>query len=83
LQPDNIFMTINRDFHKRQRRLVSPAFSIQFIASLESYMLSVVGRLFDKMELSLKETSKFDLGNGFQNLVRFDERGPSTTISPC
>lgn len=63
-------MTNDKTFHRTLRRLISPAFSIQFIGTLEKYMLEMVGRLFSKIEASnATGGDKFDLGNGFQNLA--------------
>ncbi|KAJ3334879.1 hypothetical protein HDU93_007123, partial [Gonapodya sp. JEL0774] len=36
--PDNIFVTTSKPFHKRARRLVTPAFSIKYLNNLEPFM---------------------------------------------
>ncbi|ORZ02865.1 cytochrome P450 [Syncephalastrum racemosum] len=46
----NTFNTIDKVHHKRRRRILSPAFSVKFLASLESYMTSMTENLIRRID---------------------------------
>ncbi|KAI9010556.1 cytochrome P450 [Hyaloraphidium curvatum] len=69
-QPDNIFSTLDKAFHKRERRLIGPAFANQIVNSLEPLMLEVVSHLFSKIDQTMAAEGRFDFGRGIQNLAQ-------------
>lgn len=57
-QPDNMFITAEKNLHRKLRRLVSPAFSTTYIASLEPYMMQVVHSLVKKVDEAAQAESR-------------------------
>ncbi|KAG0238559.1 hypothetical protein BGW42_004321 [Actinomortierella wolfii] len=53
-QPD-LFSTRDKDFHKTRRRLVSPAFGLAYLRTLEPIMHEYTGRLIKKIDAILKD----------------------------
>ncbi|CAG8807347.1 36621_t:CDS:10, partial [Gigaspora margarita] len=49
-----LFSSIDKTFHKQRRRIISPAFSIKYIASLEKLMLTCIKDLVYNVDEMLK-----------------------------
>ncbi|CAB4390065.1 cytochrome P450 [Rhizophagus irregularis] len=64
-----LFSATDRIFHKQRKRLLSPAFSIKYIASLEPLMQSCINVLVDRIKTISSITSKSDLA------LKFNENG--------
>ncbi|KAI9473438.1 MAG: cytochrome P450 [Benjaminiella poitrasii] len=62
-QGESIFNTTDKQFHKNRRRLVSTAFSIKYLSSLEPFMISVTRTLIDKIDKEI-EADKDEEGFG-------------------
>ncbi|KAI8879798.1 cytochrome P450 [Backusella circina FSU 941] len=56
----NLFSTRDKDFHKQRRRIVSPAFSIKYLNSLEPFMISVTESLIKKIGKQIENTKNDD-----------------------
>ncbi|KAI8982259.1 cytochrome P450 [Mycotypha africana] len=48
-----LFSTMDQDWHKKRRRIVSPAFSIKYLNSLEPFMVSVTESLIKKLDADI------------------------------
>ncbi|GES84409.1 cytochrome P450 [Rhizophagus clarus] len=64
-----LFSATDRTFHKQRKRLLSPAFSIKYIASLEPLMQSCIKTLIDRVKIMSSLTSKSD------SPLQFNENG--------
>ncbi|CAG8600722.1 18245_t:CDS:10 [Dentiscutata erythropus] len=64
---ETLFSSTDRTFHKQRRRVISPAFSIKYIASLEKLMLTCIKDLVYNVDEMLK--SKGDVLN-IVNLIQ-------------
>ncbi|KAI8882446.1 cytochrome P450 [Backusella circina FSU 941] len=51
-----LFSTRDKVFHKQRRRIISPAFSIKYLNSLEPFMTSVTQTLLDKIGRDIQAT---------------------------
>ncbi|CAM0140406.1 unnamed protein product [Umbelopsis sp. WA50703] len=49
-----LFSTIDKDFHKTRRRVVSPAFSVKYLSALEIYMNAEVDVLNDHIQQAIE-----------------------------
>ncbi|KAI7905069.1 cytochrome P450 [Cokeromyces recurvatus] len=56
-QGESMFNTTNKQFHKNRRRLVSPAFSIKYLSSLEPFMASVMNTFINKINQEIDEST--------------------------
>ncbi|RCH84152.1 hypothetical protein CU098_004663 [Rhizopus stolonifer] len=57
---ENSFNTENKSFHKRIRRLASPAFSNRYISSLDPLFLGVIQSLIDQLDQEIQSTEDKD-----------------------
>ncbi|KAI9275886.1 cytochrome P450 [Phascolomyces articulosus] len=62
--PPTVFNLINRVEHKQRRRIISPAFSIKYINSLESFMQSTTNALVNRVDKDIKKTLDEQTGYG-------------------
>ncbi|KAJ3335101.1 hypothetical protein HDU93_006476 [Gonapodya sp. JEL0774] len=70
--PDNILFTTSETYHKKARRLVSPAFSIKYLNSLEPFTHQVWQTFQSKVELMPANGSGWasvNLQDYFQNMA--------------
>ncbi|KAI9276737.1 cytochrome P450 [Phascolomyces articulosus] len=56
----NVGNADDRDFHKQRRRVISPAFSVKFVDSLERYMITSAGTLMKSVDQSIAQTQRND-----------------------
>ncbi|KAI8144334.1 cytochrome P450 [Fennellomyces sp. T-0311] len=54
--PPTLFNTREKPFHKQRRRLISPAFSVKYINSLEKYMLSTAESFVRRIDRDIEAT---------------------------
>ncbi|KAJ3335237.1 hypothetical protein HDU93_006089 [Gonapodya sp. JEL0774] len=69
--PDNLFMTVDRAFHRRARRMVTPAFSIRYLNNLGGYMVKVWDQ-FQRKVMTLRDAegwAPIDLNKAFHNIA--------------
>ncbi|RUP51560.1 cytochrome P450 [Jimgerdemannia flammicorona] len=68
-----LFNTIELDFHKQRRRILSPAFSISYLNSLEPYIFqateSLVRKLRAEISVGTNERAVVDIWNLLQRLA--------------
>ncbi|KAG2227376.1 hypothetical protein INT45_004332, partial [Circinella minor] len=55
-KPPTLFNTRDKIFHKQRRRIVSPAFSIKYLNSLEHYMLDTTQAFIDRIDQDIEQT---------------------------
>ncbi|KAI8636080.1 cytochrome P450 [Parasitella parasitica] len=53
---ETLFSTDDRQFHKKQRKMAAPAFSIKYLSSLEPYMKDVSRSMLDQVRKSIEST---------------------------
>ncbi|KAG0228024.1 hypothetical protein BGX31_006749 [Mortierella sp. GBA43] len=58
----NLFSSRNKDFHKNRRRLVAPAFGIQYLRSLEPIMHDCIQVLIKKIDEVLEDPTSVKKG---------------------
>ncbi|CAO3635624.1 unnamed protein product [Cunninghamella blakesleeana] len=67
---ETLFSTRDKDLHKHLRRLISPAFSIKYLNSLEEFMHQILIDLVDKIDDTIAANpngqAPFDIWKGFQ-----------------
>ncbi|KAI8144337.1 cytochrome P450 [Fennellomyces sp. T-0311] len=51
-----LFNTRNKAFHKQRRRVISPAFSVKYLNSLETYMLSTAEAFIRRIDSDIEKT---------------------------
>jgi hypothetical protein len=49
-----MFNTVNKDFHKTRRRVISPAFSVKYLSALESLMGASVEEFIHHIKMSVE-----------------------------
>ncbi|CAO3610605.1 unnamed protein product [Cunninghamella echinulata] len=69
---DTLFSTRDKDLHKHLRRLISPAFSIKYLNSLEEFMHNTLENLVNKIDDTIKASpngkeAPFDIWKGLQS----------------
>ncbi|CAB4417395.1 unnamed protein product [Rhizophagus irregularis] len=57
---DTLFSTIDKSFHKKRRRILSPAFSIKYVSSLEPLMILCVKDLIYKVDECIEKKTFSD-----------------------
>ncbi|KAI9497880.1 cytochrome P450 [Zychaea mexicana] len=55
--PPDLLSTIDRAKHKQRRRVLSPAFAVKYLNSLETYMLKTTQAFFDRIDRDIAKTS--------------------------
>ncbi|KAI8144332.1 cytochrome P450 [Fennellomyces sp. T-0311] len=55
-----LFSTTDKGFHKQRRRVVSPAFSIKYLNSLEPYMQTTTESFVKRIDNDISETKRAD-----------------------
>lgn len=53
-----LFSTIDKDFHKTRRRVVSPAFSVKYLSALEIFMSAEIDVLNDHIRSAIKSAKQ-------------------------
>ncbi|CAO3674069.1 unnamed protein product [Umbelopsis vinacea] len=51
---ETMFNTVNKDFHKTRRRVISPAFSVKYLSALESLMGASVEEFIHHIKMSVE-----------------------------
>ncbi|KAI8338009.1 cytochrome P450 [Chlamydoabsidia padenii] len=65
---DTTFSTRDKEVHKRLRRLISPAFSIKYLNSLEGHLADVMDTLMNKIEnAAARENYNLDIWKLFEH----------------
>ncbi|KAI9255171.1 cytochrome P450 [Phascolomyces articulosus] len=54
--PPTLFNTRDKPFHKQRRRIISPAFSVKYLNSLEGYMRETTQSFIDRIDRDINET---------------------------
>ncbi|KAI9499051.1 cytochrome P450 [Zychaea mexicana] len=57
-----LFSTVDKIFHKQRRRVISPAFSVKYLNSLEPYMLKTTESFIGRIDKDIANTNR---GDGF------------------
>ncbi|KAF9093840.1 hypothetical protein BGX29_009785 [Mortierella sp. GBA35] len=75
----NLFSSRNRDFHKNRRRLVAPAFGLQYLRSLEPIMHDCIHIMIQKIDEILQDPTSVQNGakvlpQGHINICSFMNR---------
>ncbi|KAF9331192.1 hypothetical protein BGZ91_012214 [Linnemannia elongata] len=75
----NLFSSRNKDFHKNRRRLVAPAFGLQYLRSLEPIMADCIHILIRKIDEILQDPTSVQNGakvlpKGHINICSFMNR---------
>ncbi|KAI7861163.1 cytochrome P450 [Circinella umbellata] len=55
-----LFSTVDKSFHKQRRRVISPAFSIKYLNSLEPYMLTTTENFIKRIDQDIEKTKRSD-----------------------
>ncbi|KAI8144826.1 cytochrome P450 [Fennellomyces sp. T-0311] len=55
-----LFSSVDKSFHKQRRRVVSPAFSVKYLNSLEKYMLTTTQSFIDRVDRDIQATAGSD-----------------------
>ncbi|KAI8139344.1 cytochrome P450 [Fennellomyces sp. T-0311] len=58
--PPTLINQTDKDAHKQRRRVVSPAFSVKYLNSLETYMLDVTGNFIRRIDTDIEKTKNAD-----------------------
>ncbi|KAI9498282.1 cytochrome P450 [Zychaea mexicana] len=51
-----LFSAVDKNFHKQRRRIVSPAFSVKYVNSLEHYMLAMIQAFIERIDSDIEAT---------------------------
>ncbi|KAI9490543.1 cytochrome P450 [Zychaea mexicana] len=57
-----MFFTADKRFHRQRRRIISPAFSVKYLNSLEIYMLSANEAFVQRIDKDIKRTNNLTTG---------------------
>ncbi|KAI9323899.1 cytochrome P450 [Dichotomocladium elegans] len=60
LSGSNLFSTTDKRFHKQRRRVISPAFSMSYLNSLEPYMIELTEALMKQIDKNIESTHGLD-----------------------
>ncbi|KAI9255174.1 cytochrome P450 [Phascolomyces articulosus] len=55
-----LFSTVDKPFHKQRRRVISPAFSVKYLNSLEPYMLGTTENFIQRIDRDIEKTKRDD-----------------------
>ncbi|KAI9499050.1 cytochrome P450 [Zychaea mexicana] len=61
--PPTLFNTREKAFHKQRRRVISPAFSVKYLNSLETYMRGTTQAFIERIDRDIEQTQN-DKGYG-------------------